>query len=212
VDDDGSDNNRGVPNAIPSRSDVFFRALLAEKGIAFRERVVSGGGLMLADLASFTTVIWYTGDRVLDHPYVSEPYMTQWLNTGGKRLLLFAPETVRGSGTGLPPYGVAQSRDDCLLGHATLSGVTGQPTAGLTVPYFSAARVRATADCFTVAAGADALVTALAGSPLAPAAVAVGRRAVGTAATSTVVFAAFPLENVVGEGAARSLLDALWAY
>jgi hypothetical protein len=101
VDDDMSDNNLSVSNPQPSPSDMIFPMLLQDEGVAFQTVVsTSDSNPVYSDLAAYTNIIWYTGAARQTIFPVQQQVLEQWLDTGGKRLVIFSENLTGNLGGG----------------------------------------------------------------------------------------------------------------
>jgi hypothetical protein len=225
VDGDYSDNNGDVTNTTltPSVSDALFSTLLKNEGVAFNTFVVpTPSGVdattpAASTLASYSTIVWYTGDAFDDPLTLSaaqQAILEGWLDAGGHTLLLFSENLVFDIGVGdwtlpetntfLKSYiGAAGDADDGDLNHFTYAA-TGAASTVFTGEVFQIVKdtlIDSTADPINPAAGTDTLVTAMedpsgAGTAIAVP-VTVGRKAAGAAGTSQVVYVGLPIEDIV---------------
>jgi hypothetical protein len=227
VDNDASANNVDPTDttAVPSASDTLFPSLLSGEGILFNSFVApvpSTPGTpntpTTADLTNYTTIVWYTGASFGTFQTLSpaqKAILESWLDQGGHTLLMFSENLVYDLGvadwvspetdTFLKNYiGAAGDADDGDLSHATYNatGITGTVFAGEVFQVIMDQPIESSADPINPAIGTDALVTVvenpdqqLSAATAVPAVV--GRKTVGTAATSKVVYVGIPIENIL---------------
>ena len=173
-----------------SAADQLFPSLLRKAGLAFAP--VHG-----VEFRSFRTLLWYTGQRALSA--ADQSALRAFLDEGGRTLILFS--------SALPSF------DD--LGSGTAAQQRAQPfnvrgstvMTGLTLS-LSGARLTPV----TPNPGTDTFFSAMVDAR--PAAIAVGRKGVGAAASSKAVFFGFPLEEVidVGTDAKATAFERVLAY
>lgn len=103
VDNDASDNNDPTnTNPVPSTDDTLFKALLSDAGIGFATQVINSNGSSstvpsVSTLANYSTVVWYTGNNHASGANAAitsaqETALEDWLDVGGKTLLIFSSE------------------------------------------------------------------------------------------------------------------------
>jgi hypothetical protein len=172
-------------------------------------------------MKKYSTVVWYTGsayggaNNVDTISAIDEIQLTTWLDMGGKRLIILSNEYVSGlpstdwtmtdaqnklfasyiGGTG----GVEANDANHKL--ATVTGVAGTPSAGLSLTIGPDMPIDSFFNVVNPAASTDTLFTLPydpdSSGTVRPVAVATGRKSVGAAATSKVVWVGFPVENIV---------------
>ncbi len=153
VDDDGIGSNQGGQAFSPE--DSLFVSRLQAKSVAFDRFVMpyetDGGELLFGLIKSYTSVVWYTGDTwspLFCFTSQNESVVSQWLNQGNRNLLLvsdgylyeFDTDTWTTTSSTfvssvLGGLGVAYEADPDFDVVHTFTGVSGQPTAGLSVKY-----------------------------------------------------------------------------
>ncbi|HVY36316.1 MAG TPA: hypothetical protein VHM31_00215, partial [Polyangia bacterium] len=226
VDFDASDNNADPTDttATPSNSDTLFAALLQGENIGFNTFVVPSGGAgspntpTTQDLAAYSTVVWYNGANDAGSPNSTlspsqEAIVEAWLDTGHKTMLVFSQQMFYALGTHqwttpetnkfLSDYIGAQGDSVDKLQNMTYNttGVASTPFAGDVFQVINGVPdgFTTTSDAVNPKDGTDALVTAMIdpdgnGTQALP--VVVGRKNVGTAGTSTVVYVGIPVEYI----------------
>lgn len=175
-----------------SAADQLFPALLRSVGVPFAPASVEA-------LSRFHTIVWYTGQRALSE--AEQSTLRAFLDEGGRRVILFsrAWPSLDDLGAGAPAqHGPARLN---ARGFSVMSGLTLSVGPGDT----SLAPV-------DPSPGTETFFTALVDAM--PAAIAVGRKGVGAAASSTAVFFGFPFEEVidVGTDARATALARVLAY
>jgi hypothetical protein len=247
VDADYSANNQDATdvNAMPTASDTFYPNLLQHEAVPFNTFVVPypASGLLAstpttADLAGYSTIIWYTGEAYGDPQMTLSPaqqaILEAWLDEGNHTLLIFSQNMVSDlrltdwngpeTNTFLANYvgALGSSNDGDALHNVTydVMGATGTPFAGETYQVIMDSPLNSTGDVINPATGTDTLATVVEnpdnvlGAPV-PVAIIVGRRSVGAAHTSKVVYAGMPIENVLmttGNNSAQQLFHAALVY
>lgn len=222
VDDDRSDNNKGVANPTASASDNLFRNLLTGGATPYNVYVVpdQANGPTFEQLKNYKTVIWYCASNYSGPGNVNtvsgtdEGVLRSFLDQGARKVIILSSSyfyaqqlganwtTVTGpwitSYVGLVGYEWDKANNVAydVTGLNALAGIAMSQAADTPLPTYT--------DPMNPAAGTDKLFT----TPLDPdgngviaAAIAVGRKNVGTAATSTVVVFSFPFENLVDAAA-----------
>ncbi len=212
--------------ATASASDTLFTTLLKGESISYQTFIVPSGAPTTspttADLKNYSTIVWYTGnDYGGDDPTLSdvqEAILADWLDQGGHTLLMFSQDLVYDRHQGdwdttaetddfLATYiGAMGDADDGDLDHVTYTatGVTGTPFAGESFHVIKDSPIPSTGDVINPTTGTNPpvpLVTVMTdpdstGTPIA-AAIAVGRKKVGLAGTSTLVYVGMPIEDVL---------------
>jgi hypothetical protein len=227
VDNDDSANNANpTDSTLPqSPSDTLFASLLTGEAIPFNTFIVpipadpgTASTPTTADLTNYTTIVWSTGASFGEFQTLSAAQaviLESWLDQGGHTLLMFSENLVYDSGiadwvspetnTFLKNYvGAAGDADDGDLNNATYNatGIAGTVFAGEVFQVVSDTPIEDSADPINPATGTDALVTAvenpdqqLAAATAVP--VVVGRKNVGTAGTSKVVYIGMPIEDIL---------------
>lgn len=232
VDHDDSDNNQTPvdPAAAPSVSDTLFATRLAAEHIPFATTVVPADPNPTtphyADLMSYSTILWYTGPSYGQTMSASqEATLKNWLNAGGKTLLIFSQNLFYDLGdsgdwatvnndTFLTDYlGAAGwvadavqfvNAQDAPLAHNTYSvtGAAGTAFASLQFTVIADTPIASTADVVNPANGTVPLVTVPADvqttNANVSAPIAVVRTTAGTAGTSKVLYVGLPVENIQG--------------
>jgi hypothetical protein len=221
VDFDGSDNNLDPtdPTATPSPSDTLFPTLLQAESVGYDILVIPSGTTVDSPtgsaLSGYSAVVWYTADMDGQNGTLSagqEAVVEAWLDHGQKTLLVFSEQLVQALGKDdwttpetnafLSNYvGAAGDAVDNLADMTyDAKGAAGTPFAGQTFHVVADAPISSTADEVNPKAGTETLVTVMDdpdGSGTARAVpVIVGRKHVGAAGTSTVVYVGMPIENV----------------
>jgi hypothetical protein len=216
IDDDGVGTNQGNGLAL-SPEDAIFDSILRARGTAFDRFVMpystDGGELLDGVLNRYTNVIWYTGDTwspLFCFLPENEAQLARWLDLGGKHLLFDSDSYFYAVGESswtsvsnafVEQYlgGVGTQYLDATAQYM-LAGVSGQPTAGLTVRYGTSDDYL---DYLNPGPGTDTLMT--------ESGKAVATRHL-TDGGSTVVFAGFDFVEFSGfdaGGVRRSTLNAL---
>lgn len=233
VDADYSANNQDTTdvNAIPTVSDKLFPVLLQNESIAFNTFVVPAVGTAAttpasADLTGYSTVVWYTGNTygasTATITPVQQAILESWLDQGGHTLILLSQNMVYdlyGNGnwtsetnTFLTNYvGAIGSAADGDLNHATynVTGATATALAGKVFQVIGDQPITSSGDTINPATGTDVLGTVVsdADAQVTPAAaipIVVGRKSVGTAGTSKIVYVGAPVENILVTAANNS--------
>jgi hypothetical protein len=223
VDDDASDNNQQVTNPMASPSDTLMAQALVDQGLGYHTFVVqkSMNGPTADALETYSTVVWYTGDAYGDTNNVGtisaldEIQLEVWLDLGGKRLIIVSDKYLYGLpdtndwttlaaqnkllSTYIGATGAAPATD--IAGMAvTVSGVASTPSAGLSLSIGDDSPLGSNFGAINPAVGTDTLFTTVADPDASgtarPVAVATGRKNVGAAMTSKLVYVGFPIENV----------------
>src|SRR3569832_2127936 len=234
VDHDDSDNNNNPPDpsATASVSDAFFAGRLAAEHIPFNTFTVlddqNPTTPHFADLAQYSTIVWYTGDAYGKTLTASQQTtLKNWLDAGGKTLLLFSQNLFYDLGGGTGTHWTTVNNNtfltdyigtvgwyadavqyvngqDAELNHAsyTVGGVVGTAFAGMNFSVIADTPNFSTADVVNPAAGTTALATVpvdVENSNINTAApIAVVRNAVGTAGTSKVLYVGLTVEDIQG--------------
>jgi len=215
VDDDMSANNTSPDaNPQPSPSDTIFPMLLQNEGVRFHTLVsTSDGSPAASDLAGYTNVIWYTGPSTQRLSVNKQQALEQWLDTGGKRLVVFSENLALNectwtsvTNTFLVSYiGAAGCVFDIYsyVQEAPLSVTSFVVTGGASTPYGSLTYnvtqqtpIASTADVINPATGTTTLATVSADPNSAngdsPTPVVVAHMK----GTSTIVYVGFPIEDI----------------
>lgn len=216
VDCDHSDNNSSVANPQPSPSDMIFPTLLQNEGLVFQTVVsTNDSNPAYADLAGYTNIIWYTGAARQTIFPDQQQVLEQWLDAGGKRLVIFSENMAGNLGGGtwtteanafLGTYvGAAGSasdaysyvREDFLYDFSYLvTGAAGTPFRSMTFSVAEGAPLASTADVINPASGTTTLATVSVDPDQAdgdsPTPIAVGH----TKGTSSIVYVGLPIENI----------------
>lgn len=233
VDHDDSANNQTPPDpsAPLSASDTFFAARLTAEHILFATTVIPDDPNPTTphfnDLAPYSTVLWYTGGAYGKTMTASQQTtLKNWLDAGGKTLLLFSQNLFYdlGGGTGdhwttvnnntfLTDYiGAAGwyadavqfvNGQDADLNHNTytVAGAAGTAFAGMNFTVVADTPVDSTADVVnpataTALATIPADVQATNANTIVP--IALVRTGVGTAGTSKILFVGLTVEDIQG--------------
>ena len=232
VDADYSENNQDTTNvnATPSESDKLFPTLLQNEAIAFNTFVVPAVGTAATtpastDLTGYSTIVWYTGETYgatnATITPVQQAILESWLDQGGHTLVIFSQNMVydlyKGNWTSetntfLTNYvGAIGSAADGDLDHMTytITGATGTALAAKVFQVIGDQPLSSSGDTINPATGTDVLGTVVSDAdgqltPAAPIAIVVGRKAVGTAGTSKVVYVGAPVENILMTAANNS--------
>ncbi len=232
VDADYSPNNQDTTdvNAIPTVSDKLFPMLLQDEAIAYNTFVVPAVGTAATtpastDLTGYSTIVWYTGDSygttTATITPVQQAILESWLDQGGHTLIIFSQNVVYDLYTGnwasetntfLTSYvGAIGSAADGDLNHATynVTGATGTALAAMVFQVIGDQPIISSGDTINPASGTDVLGTVVSDADgfLTSAAaipIVVGRKAVGTAGTSKVVYVGAPAENILMTAANNS--------
>jgi hypothetical protein len=237
VDNDGSSNNEDPTDTTDpqSSSDTLFASLLQGEAIGFNtfiaDETMAGTAAAdpsLATISSYSTIVWYTGNLYGDHQSMSptqEAILQGWLDAGGHTLLVFSENLIYDNGvtTWIDPesdefladyVGAASDAEDGDLDHVsyTATGAAGTPFAGEAFHVIKDSPIGSSADVISPATGTDTLATVVENpDQQLPAATAVpavvGRKLVGAAGTSTVVYVGIPIENVLMTTANNSPTD-----
>lgn len=231
--------------AVPTASDTLFPNLLQHEAVAFNSFVVPYPATGLAsvpasaDLSGYSTIVWYTGEAYGDPKMTVTPaqqaILEAWLDQGNHTLLIFSQNMVYDlrmgdwnstpeTNTFLTNYvgAIGSSNDGDALHNATynVTGATGTPFAGQIYQVITGSPLSSTGDVINPATGTDTLATAIENpdnvldAPV-PVAIIVGRKSVGAAHSSKVVYAGMPIENVlmtVGNNTAQQLFHAALVY
>lgn len=231
-------------NATPSASDSLFPTLLAHETVPFNTFVVPvpatglAGTPASADLTGYSTIVWYTGEAYGDPKMTVTPaqqaILDAWLDQGNHTLLIFSQNMVSDlrltdwsgpeTNTFLANYvgALGSSNDGDAVHNATynVAGATGTPFAGETFNVIADSPLNSTGDVINPASGTDTLATivenpdSVLAAPV-PVAIIVGRKSVGAAHSSMVVYAGMPIENVLmttGNNSAQQLFHAALVY
>lgn len=232
VDDDRSDNNYASddPKANLSPSDLAFRELLGDAGIAYDVFVVrsdyqaTGDGPGYDTLSKYETVIWYTGENYGGRSGGHTLSGTDELNLGAfldledRRLVLISGAYFRThveAGWGLYEPGAEEFAVKYLGFESIFSALnfaddsfralgTGA-LAGMELRVAgNVGGVTAHRSVGVTRAGTDTFLTNTIdledGNGDQTLVISTGRKGVGTAGSSTAVFVGFPLENVTDVG------------
>lgn len=212
VDDDESPNNGPNPfSAVPSAEDAFYRSRLG----GFDD-VALGPPLTPAQLAGYASVVWYTGKS--DGPSVNlttadRALLLQWLDLGGKKLLLVSQNFPSDVGSGWSNATDPLLRD--AIGAAgslffsgmpvVVRGVVGEGTEGVVLDVRANDPLPLHVAVLNARPGTRALLTTPAKPPggdggVQDLPVATLRTGVGDAGTSTVAFVGFPFVNATDGG------------
>ncbi len=230
--------------ATASTSDTLFTTLLTNESIAYQPFIVPSGAPTTspttADLKNYSTIVWYTGANYGgDDPTLSdvqEAILADWLDQGGHTLLMFSEDLVYDRKMGdwdttaetddfLANYiGAMGDADDGDLNHVTYtaSGVAGTAFASESFKVVKDSPIPSTGDIINPTTGANPpvkLVTVMSdpdgtGTPIATA-IAVGRKNVGAAGTSTIVYVGMPIEDILmttGNNSAADFFHATLVY
>ena len=218
VDADYSENNQDPTNvdATPSASDKLFPPLLQNEAIAFNTFVVPAVDTAAitpasADLTGYSTIVWYTGQAygttTATISPVQQAILEAWLDQGGHTLIIFSQNMVYDlyKGNFLTDYvGAIGSAADGDLNHATYTvvGATGTALAAKLFQVIGDQPITSSGDTINPATGTDVLGTVVSDAdgqltPAAPVPIVVGRKTVGTAGTSKVVYVGAPAENIL---------------
>jgi hypothetical protein len=226
VDNDGSANNADPTDATiaQSVSDTLFSTLLQGESVPFNTFVTdssiagTGADPSTSTIANYSTIVWYTGDQYGGNVTMSpsqEAILESWLDAGNKTLLVFSENLIYDNGNThwteaetdefLANYvGAAGDAEDGDLDHVSYSGtgVAATAFAGQSFHVIKDSQINSTADVINPSSGTDALVTVvenpdgqLTAATAVPAVV--GRKHVGAAGTSTVVYVGIPLEDIL---------------
>lgn len=244
VDDDASENNSNTGSTNLSVSDTLFRNLLTAAGVGYDVFVAphNGNGPTFDQMKGYAMVIWYTGDawgsyRTLTS--VDELSLQAYLDQGNRELLLFSPEypydigaswTSTNSDAFFANYLGAQGGEEDPYSHTasgglnhksfSVTGVTGTVTAGDAYTVQKDIPLSTYTSAINPASGTDTLLTAQADPDNTgtdhPVAVATGRKGVGAAKSSKVVYVGITFENLFETGSANAnkaqLLSQLLGY
>lgn len=244
VDDDASDNNYSSGSTNLSVSDSLFRNLLTAAGVGYDVFVAphNSNGPTFEQMKGYSKVIWYTGnayggDQTLTS--ADELSLKSYLDQGNRELLLFSSEypydigagwTNTASDTFFANYLGAAGGQEAPTSNAAggslnhksfpVAGVTSTVTAGDNYLVQKDTPLSTYTSAINPAAGTDTLLTTQAdpeatGTDRAVA-VATGRKGVGTAGSSKVVYVGITLENLFETGSTNAnktqLLNQLLAY
>jgi len=244
VDDDASDNNYSSGSTNLSVSDSLFRNLLTVAGVGYDVFVAphNGNGPTFEQMKGYSKVIWYTGnayggDQTLTS--ADELSLKSYLDQGNRGLLLFSSEYPYDIGAGWTNtasdaffanyLGAAGGQEAPTsntaggsLNHKSFPvvGVTSTVTAGDNYLVQKDTPLSTYTTAINPAAGTDTLLTTQA-DPEATGtdhavAVATGRKGVGTAGSSRVVYVGITLENLFETDSTNAnkaqLLNQLLAY
>ncbi|MBI5813274.1 MAG: hypothetical protein HZB27_12170 [Meiothermus silvanus] len=246
VDDDGSANNSNTGSTDLSVSDTLFRNLLTAAGVGYDVFVApaDSNGPTFDQMKGYAKVIWYTGKAYGANGFgtlsnVDELSLKAYLDQGNRELLLFSPEypydigagwTSTNSDTFFANYlGAQGGKEDPNsntagggLNHKSFSvtGVTGAVTAGDGYTVQKDTPLPTYTSAINPASGTDTLLTAQADPDNTgtdhPVAVATGRKGVGAAGSSKVVYVGITFENlfetVTGNANKAKLLGQLLGY
>ena len=225
VDQDQSANNSD-PDFGPSYSDALFAVDLTVDHISYETTVVSPGGAApgaFAQLARYTSLLWYTADCTADLFSPSEETAVErWLDLGNKTLLMFSENLLSDIGSGgtwtaptdstflttyLGAAGWSADADVDVAGTGavslsgrvyTVDGAAGTPLAGMHFEVYENTPIESTADL--VNPGADTAVLATVDADPAgkgsnsPTPVIVAH----FVGTSVVIYIGLPVENIDG--------------
>lgn len=223
VDDDLSADNQGKLFELPSADDQFYRAALKGPVDTFVVPTPWDGGmgspLALGQVAGYTSIVWFTGQSfgITNHLTPSDrATLLQWLDLGGKRLILAAPRAPSDVGGGWTMATDPLLRD--AIGAAGSLLRTGQAATVRNANTELALRandpIRTDLALLNLRPGTQALMTTTANpddAGVREIPVASLRNNVGDAGTSTVAFIGFPLVNATDAGAAAAAFDAIRA-
>ena len=193
----------------------------------------------ISDLTGYSTIVWYTGETYGGIATTVSPaqqaILEAWLDQGNHTLLIFSQNmvydlrvgdwnTTPETNTFLANYvgATGSSNDGNALHNATynVTGATGTPFAGEMFQVIMDSPLNSTGDVINPATGTDTLATVVENpdnvldAPV-PVAIVVGRKSVGAAHSSTVVYAGMPIENIlmtVGNNNAQQLFHAALVY
>lgn len=219
VDFDDSDNNVDPADATASASDTLFAALLQGESLHHDTFVVPEAAMpstpAMAALAGYGTLVWYTGEQSGRNQTLSaaqEATVEAWLDQGQKTMLVFSQQLLLGLGhddwtspetnTFLADYigAAGDAVDDLADVTYQAKGAPGTPFANQLFEVISDTPIGSTADEVNPKAGTDTLVTVSddpdGSGTKHDVAVVVGRKHVGAAGTSTVVYVGMPVENL----------------
>jgi hypothetical protein len=231
-------------NATPTASDSLFPSLLRHETVAFNTFVVpypptgQASTPSSTDLTGYSTIIWYTGeaygDPLMTVTAAQQASLEAWLDQGNHTLLIFSQNLVYDlrltdwngpeTNTFLASYvGALGSANDGNAVHNItydVTGSTGTPFASESFQVVMDSPLNSTGDVINPATGTDTLATVVENpdnvlDTPAPVAIIVGRKSVGAAHTSKVVYAGMPLENVLmttGNNTAQQLFHAALVY
>ncbi|PZA05800.1 Ig-like domain-containing protein [Meiothermus sp. Pnk-1] len=246
VDDDRSDNNSNTGSTNLSVSDTLFRNLLTAAGVGYDVFVApaNGNGPTFDQMKGYAKVVWYTGNAYGGSGYgtlssADELSLKAYLDQGSRELLLFSSEypydigadwTSTNSDSFFANYLGAQGGKEDPNSHTaggglnhksfSVAGVAGTVTAGDAYTVQKDAPLYTYTSAINPASGTDTLLTAQADPDNTgtdhPVAVATGRKGVGTAGSSKVVYVGITLENLFETGSADAnkaqLLGQLLSY
>jgi hypothetical protein len=236
VDNDGTTNNEDPTDTTNAQSisDTLFGTLLDGEGIAYNSFVAdesmagTGADPSTSTIASYSTIIWYTGSLYGSNQTMSpaqEAILEAWLDGGHKTLLIFSQNLIYDNGNThwtevetdefLANYvGANGDAEDGDLDHVSYSGtgVAGTAFAGQSFHVIKDSPISSTGDVVNPKTGTDSLVTVvenpdgqLTAATAVPAVV--GRKQVGAAGTSTVVYVGIPIEDVLKTTGNNSAAD-----
>ena len=195
---------------------MIFPTLLQNEGVAFQTVVsTTDSSPAYSDLARYTTIVWYTGASKQTISSDQQQTLEQWLDMGGKRLVIFSENmaanlggtwTTEGNaflGTYVGATGSASDvysyvREDFLYDLTyVVTGGAGTPFASKTFSVAKGTPIASTADVINPASGTTTLATvsvnpAFAGVGDYATPVAVGH----TKGTSTIVYVGLPIEDI----------------
>jgi hypothetical protein len=243
-DGSANNENPSDPSNSQSTSDTLFGTLLQGEGLGFNtfvtDETVAGTGATdpsAATISGYSTIVWYTGSLFGDHQTMSsaqEAILSSWLDVGGHTLLIFSEYLFYDNGNGdwttpetdafLTSYvgAAGDATDGDLVDNITYTatGAAATAFAGESFHVIDDSAIASTAAVVNPASGTDSLVTvtenpdqALATATAVPATV--GRKHVGAAGTSTVIYVGIPLEDVLmttGNNSAADFFHAALVY
>ncbi len=219
VDFDDSDNNVDATDTTASPSDSLFAGLLQGENLRYDTFVVPEGAMpstpAAAALAGYGTLVWYTGEQSGRNQTLSaaqEATVEAWLDQGQKTMLVFSQQLLQGVGRDdwtSPETNVFLSNYIGAAGDAVddladvtyeAKGASGTPFANQLFQVIADTPIGSTADEVNPKTGTDTLVTVSddpdGSGTKHDVAVVVGRKHVGAAGTSTVVYVGMPVENI----------------
>jgi uncharacterized protein YjdB len=221
VDQDDSSNNYGYDSNL-SASDSLFQTLLNSAGVGYDVYVApnGGNGPNASQLEKYTTVIWYNGNAYYDVPTSADKLSMQtYLDQGGKKLVLFYTEYpydiganwtstsgdsffanyIGAMGGVEAPYNNAKGSG---LNHQSypVAGVSSVVTSGDSYNVQNDTPLKTYTSAINPAAGTDALLTVSADPDRSgtdrDVPIIVGRKSVGTAGSSKVIYSGLTFENI----------------